>query len=98
MSTKKDRQYFVKEVKDICTEQGLKPKDNNYGACLYENEILTVTVRPEEDHTYCYSVFMQFKKPCAKGNKYSGKHNFYSTDGVLEAVADFEDHLKDALL
>lgn len=97
MNKKKDRQHFVKEVKDICTEQGLKPKENNWGAYQYENDILTVTVRPEEDHKDIYCVFVQFKTPCSKGNKYSGKYNFYSTDEVKTAVADFEDHLKDAV-
>ena len=97
MSTKKDRLFFVKEVKDICTEQGLKPKACDWGVEQYENDKLTVTIRPEEDHKYLYSVFVQFKIPCSKGNPFSGKHNFHSIERVKIAVADFEDHLIDVL-
>lgn len=98
MSTKKDRQYFVKEVKDICTEQGLILKPKTWDCDEYENDKLTVSVLPQEHHQTIYFVAVKFKTPCAKGNPHSGKYNFISVQHRVKiAVADFEDHLIDAL-
>lgn len=97
MNKKKDRQYFVKEATDICFEAGVLRHVKDNFSTVFENDKLTVTIHPEEHHKFLYSVFMRFKTPCNKGGKISGKYNFYSTEDVKTAVADFEDHLKDAL-
>ena len=97
MNNKKNRQYFVKEAINICFETGaLRCVKSDLGT-KFLNKDIEVTIPPENEHYYLYSVFVKFTTPCRLGNKYSGKHNFHAIGDAKEAVAYFEDHLKESL-
>lgn len=105
MNTKKDRVLFCKEASKILIENSfvLIEQDKRWNDWMDKDifELKTAkngiksTVYTQTDNKLTYSVFCVLDKPSLViGNRYSGKVNFHSSAPVLEAIADFEDHIK----
>lgn len=105
MNTKKDRVLFCKEVEQILIENNgiltkfYKDWGDGYSRSEYEFKTpknrLIIVLYGQQDQHHCYSVFGVLDTPSNKiGNPFSGKVNFHSALSALEAIADFEDHLK----
>lgn len=105
MNLKKDRLYFIKEVKRIITRHGgeqagsyrINPNkpdalDSDFYLIKTPGNRLKMTIHNELDHRLVYSVFgmLQFSDSRV-GNPHSGKVNFHANDEIKEVVADFED-------
>ena len=107
MIPKKSRIQFVSEAKKIIEENGFTPTEKQpkqsspeWDRTTYEKQTdknrLEVILYGQDRQQMVFSVFGLLEIPSEKiGNCYSGKANFHCVAPVLEAIADFEDYIKE---
>lgn len=99
---KKDRENWVKKIREYIVESGGIPYDGSPRIFYIENKHkVRIIVRDQDRHLLIYSVYARFEEPYPEGtsNKYSGKHNYhasFSGDPGADIVAAqiFIDELK----